>query len=257
MSTVYGYTRVSTTAQAERGLSLDAQRTQIDVYVTALIAKDPTLNRGKIYRDEGVSASKRPFLGRPAGHDLCYRVVAGDHIVIAKLDRGFRSTSDCLATLKRWSRKKITVHLLDLNVDTSTPMGQLLTGILAVIAEWESARRGERIRDAFVVKRQAAPGKSLTGVRVLGYRLDERGMLLPHHEERTTGKLASDLRSQGLSWPEVVAALRSRGYLRPASPRGNALQRQSLPYTKDMLRLLIKRHRCNWPMHPRVNDSVG
>lgn len=253
MSTIYGYIRVSTTAQVDSGLSLQAQREQVSEYIAKIASKQ--LVAGRIYSEQGVSASKRQFRVRPQGKLLDRKLRDGDHIVIAKLDRGFRSTTDCLQTLKHWQRRNITVHLLDLRVDTSTPMGQLLIGILAVIAEWESSRRGERIRDALHERRKTAPGKALTGIRVLGYRVAEDGTLLPHKQERAAGQMASKLRAEGLSWAAIVEQLRQKKYRRPASPRGNKSQRQDKDYTIKMVQALVRRHRDGWPMYPLAKIS--
>ncbi|MFL5243882.1 MAG: recombinase family protein [Gemmataceae bacterium] len=59
----------------------------------------------------------------------------GDAVIVPKLDRGFRNMRDILNTLETWERRGISLHLLDVQADTttegrcllSTPSGQWST----------------------------------------------------------------------------------------------------------------------------------
>jgi DNA invertase Pin-like site-specific DNA recombinase len=242
MSTIYGYIRVSTKGQAEHGMGLQAQLDAIKAY-TSTLAKRTECKIGKVYREPGVSASKRNFAARPVALDLLQKVKRGDHVVIAKLDRGFRNTIDCLSTLKRWQVQGVTAHLLDISVDTSTAMGQLLVGILAVIAEWESARRSERIIDAIEASRQRYPNRSLNAQRVIGYQIDG-DKLIPHSEERAAGDIAAKLRSQGLALSAIAEQLGKQSYARPGGK----------PWNPASIKRIIQRARAGWPINPYIKE---
>lgn len=133
------YTRVSTGKQAESGLSLDDQRQQCLAAVGArgwVVAGEAT--------DQGLSgrrADNRPGLG--AALD---QLDAGeaDALVVAKLDRLARSTVDLGQIMARAERHGWTLVLLDLNVDTSTPSGELVAVVIGAIARYESRLIGER-----------------------------------------------------------------------------------------------------------------
>lgn len=254
---IYGYIRVSTEQQADSGLSLAAQSHQIVTHQAALIARHPHLSRGRIYRDPAVSGSKTVLRRRPQGSQLWRALKAEDHVIFAKLDRGFRSTKDCLYTLEEFSRRGVVVHLLDLAVDTSTPAGKLLITILAAMAEWEAARFGERIRDAHRARRRSAPGRAVSAVRVLGYAIDENHMLTPHREERAAGKLASDLRRDGRTWAEVMQALQDRHYVRPPQPYGPKRHRTPPELTRRYVQILVSRHRAGYPLYPGCEPEAG
>ena len=247
---VYGYIRVSTDSQAESGLSLDAQRDIVRRKMDE-VSRTRGARLGRVFCDAAVSASRILFRKRPAGGQLFERVRRGDHIVIAKLDRGFRSTRDCLDTLECWRRRGVTVHILDIGVDTSSVGGQLLIGIMSTIAQWESQRIGERIRDAFAARRAANPDVAVTAVRVIGYSIDHRTRRLrPHAEERAAGRMASQLRDRGWTYQEIANDLNRRGYVRPANPFGPKSQRQARPWTSYSVRHLIDRCRRGWPINP-------
>lgn len=141
---IYGYIRVSHDRQAS-GLGLAAQAKKIQQHAKTIRGQ----KLARIYRDAAVSASKQPFLARPNGWALDQVLVKGDHVVFARLDRACRNLHDFAGLLERWHKRGVFVHLLDVGVDTSTPVGQLVAGIMASIAQWESQRIGERITATF------------------------------------------------------------------------------------------------------------
>lgn len=251
MPSIYGTIRVSSNPQVESGLGLDAQEARIAERYASLLARYPDLQRGKVYRDKAVSASRTAFRQRPESGKLFARLKRGDHLVIAKLDRAFRSTKDCLYTLDELRKRGVTVHILDIDIDTSTPMGQLMMTLLAAIAQWESQRLGERIKDALAERRKRAPDVAVTAQRVIGYAIDPEGRLSPHAEERRAGQIAADLRDAGQNFAAIAAELNRQGLRRPANPRGPKSQRApDRPWTWNSVKLLVQRQRLNWPLKP-------
>lgn len=81
------YIRVSTAEQAEHGFSLEAQRTRLAAYATAL-----ERDLGEVYADEGASASmlRRPALRRLLDDVRAGRIAA---ILVTKLDHLTRSAA--------------------------------------------------------------------------------------------------------------------------------------------------------------------
>lgn len=158
---VIGYLRVSTAEQADSGLGLDAQRRAIS---------DEAQRRGWEVHwavDEGRSARN---LNRPALKDALTRLKRheADALVVAKLDRLSRSVPDFAHLLALAGRQRWAVVALDLGVDTTTPAGELVAGVMMQIAQWERRIIGVRTRDAmaeakakgarFGRERQAPPG---------------------------------------------------------------------------------------------------
>jgi DNA invertase Pin-like site-specific DNA recombinase len=68
----------------------------------------------------------------------------GDHLVVTKLDRLARSTRDLLNILNILEKKKVSLQVLDQQIDTSTPTGRLLVTMLGSIAEFENDLRKDR-----------------------------------------------------------------------------------------------------------------
>ena len=91
---VFGYSRVSTSEQADEGASLAAQQQQIAGYA---MMKGWTV--AEHFVERAVSGST-PLADRPEGKRLLATIGKGDVIVSAKLDRAFRSAADALAVLE-------------------------------------------------------------------------------------------------------------------------------------------------------------
>ncbi|CAI0820936.1 MULTISPECIES: recombinase family protein [Serratia] len=134
--TIFAYTRVSK-AENETGTT--------DNQIT-LIESQHRID--SVFSDVNISGSM-PFQKRPEAQKLIEKLSAGDTIVIAKLDRGFRDTADCLNTVKWLQQKKITLKILDIALDVSTPIGEMILTIMASVATFERKRIAERIKDGF------------------------------------------------------------------------------------------------------------
>jgi len=119
-----GYARVSSTGQ-----SLDVQ-----------VDKLKKNQCDKIYQEKksGLTAN-RPELKKCLDY-----VRDGDVLIITKLDRLARSTVDLHNILEQLNQKGVGFRVLDQSIDTTSPTGKLLFGILASIAEFETELRKER-----------------------------------------------------------------------------------------------------------------
>src|ERR1022692_29744 len=151
MPTVYGYARAST------GEQLDTLKIQQEVVEREYCHrfKDKGYAWGGVYTDQGVSGSVC-FANRPEGFKVNLVMERGDVLIISKLDRGFRNAGDFLNVLKDLARREIALVMLDMNLDTSTPVGRLMASILAVFAEFERDRMRERLAES--VKQRRAEG---------------------------------------------------------------------------------------------------
>ena len=132
----YAYTRVSK-ADSENGTTdnqIHLIRSQLDIDM--------------IFSDVNISGSM-PFIDRPEAKKLLSYLNKGDTVVIAKLDRGFRDTADCLNTVNLLKKKKVLLKVLDISLDLSSPIGEMILTIMASVATFERKRIAERIKDGF------------------------------------------------------------------------------------------------------------
>lgn len=164
----YAYGRVSTGKQE---VSIEAQAHQAKAfYDWRLQPLGPTW--GGWYADTAVSGATK-LLQRTAGKALCERLRAGDHVIFAKMDRAFRSAMDQAVMLEWFKKKGVKPHFLDAGVDATTPVGEMVLGILAHVAQWERSRIGERVRQANGERRrQGQAGKVKAS---LGFKIVTRG----------------------------------------------------------------------------------
>jgi DNA invertase Pin-like site-specific DNA recombinase len=79
----------------------------------------------------------------------------GDTLVITRLDRLARSTLHLCEIAELLARKGAHLHVLEQQVDTHTPAGRLLFGMLLVIAQFELELRAERQREGLAKAKRA------------------------------------------------------------------------------------------------------
>ena len=144
---VFGYARVSTHEQTVSGLGLSSQRAAIDAEAAR---HGWTIEH---HADEGVSGSVRPE-DRPKLGRILNEIAAGDVLVVAKLDRLGRSALDVLRLADAARAQGWRLVLLDLGLDTATPIGAFTLTALAAVAQLERDLIAQRTRDALDVARR-------------------------------------------------------------------------------------------------------
>ena len=202
--------RVSTGTQVEHGSSLEAQRVAVTAYATAM-----GLELVEIVEDPGVSGSV-PLAERSGGARVLDRIERGEvgAVIAAKLDRLFRDAADALVVTRDWDARGVALHLIDLRLDTSSPIGRVFLGLIASLAEWERKLIGERT--AIALKHLASTGVVL-GADPLGRRRgserDGAGRLVIVDDDDEQGVIARiiSLRRSGMSLRAVAAALEAEG----------------------------------------------
>jgi len=144
---VFGYARVSTHEQTLSGLGLDSQRAAIDAEAAR---HGWTVEH---HADEGVSGSvcpeNRPLLGQ-----ILQEIRDGDVLVVAKLDRLGRSALDVLRLADTARATGWRLVLLDLALDSATPVGAFTLTALAAVAQLERDLIAQRTRDALDAARR-------------------------------------------------------------------------------------------------------
>lgn len=121
-----GYCRVSTDAQQTR-----AQRGALEAAGVDEIAED-----------HGVSG----FGPRPGLAAALLRLQPGDSLVVWKLDRLGRRMVETVQTVEELTRRGIEVESLTEKIDTRSPGGRAMLGMLATMAQYERDLVSERTR---------------------------------------------------------------------------------------------------------------
>lgn len=203
--TVYGYLRVSTDEQARSGLGLDGQR-----YAIGREAERREWTVEWVV-DDGYSAKS---LDRPGLTGVLARVRRGDVVVASKLDRLSRSVGDFVALMACAQREGWALVILDLALDTTTPMGEFVALTMANVAQLERRMIGQRTSDALQAAK--ARGQRLgvgnrdlqAGSPVLARIVAEReaGASLSDIARRLTGEGVPTVRGGARWYPSTVRA---------------------------------------------------
>jgi len=200
---VYGYTRVSTERQADKGESLAVQQRQIGGY-----AMMKGLEIGRVFVERRVCGSTR-LTERPQGAALLAALEPGDVVVTAKLDRMFRSALDALDVLQQLKERGISLHMVDLGGDvTGNGISKLVFTILSAVAEAERDRIRERVRD--VKRDQRERNRFLGGWVPFGMELAEDGSLVPDPIAQAAIATIREGRAAGRSLRQCAEMVRER-----------------------------------------------
>jgi DNA invertase Pin-like site-specific DNA recombinase len=200
---VIGYTRVSTSKQADDGDSLDVQRDKLATYCEL---HDHELV--DVYEDAGASGKD---MERDGLRDALDALEGGkaDGLVVYKLDRLTRSTADLGRLLERFEDKGVALQAVAESLDTSTAAGRMVVRMLGVVAEWERETIGERTSAALQAK--AAKGEYTGGNVPFGYQLAEDGSTLEERaDEQRVIEAIRTYRDAGLSLRATADRLADR-----------------------------------------------
>ncbi len=235
MTRTWAYCRVSTQRQFDRGNSLASQSS--DAIRFAEYQQRLELDLGQVLeRDfgelgkfetrqrvicEAISGLHVPFAQRPKAKQLLEHLERGDALIITKLDRLGRSVGDMRTTLNDLAAKGVAVYVLDVGSGdlpvnaTQGATGKLLLGILMQLAEFESDRRGERVRDSNAKRREK--GRCTGEVPLfLTYTSDPngpKGSLVPCEFNRSRARAFYEAYTVHGMWPEQIVNAASAGFL--------------------------------------------
>lgn len=184
----YAYTRASTPEQNPENQSHK-------------IAQTFPIQFDKIYTD--ICSGTIHFAKRDGGKKLLNKVLSGDTIYVARLDRLGRDVADIHATVCGLTKKGIKVIAIDNMVDFSTPIGKMVLSILAGFAEFELDMIKERTFDSLSLRRA-------TGRRDCKSRYGWDDDADPIELEQESLRIIKDFRDAGISTKEIAVSLNSR-----------------------------------------------
>ena len=165
----YGYARVSTTDQKLEN--------QIDSLKSA--------GADKIFREKYTGTTTQ----RPEFQKLLNELEANDTLIVTKLDRFARNTTEALELIQKLFKQNIKVNILNMGVIDNTPTGQLIFTIFSAFAQFE--------RDLIVTRTQE--GKMYAREHDPNFR---EGRPRTYSDEQI--QLAYELRQQGMTYKMIA-----------------------------------------------------
>ena len=173
----YGYARVSTMHQDLEAQLQALKRENCDV----------------IYKEKFTGTKK----ARPEFNELLEVLEDGDTLVITKLDRFARSTTDGINTIKELFEKGVRVHVLNMGLIEDTPTGRLILSVMLAFAEFERDMIVERTQEGKVIAKQRDDFKEGRPKKYSKKKIDHALQLLKSHSykqvEEITGISKSTL----------------------------------------------------------------
>jgi DNA invertase Pin-like site-specific DNA recombinase len=209
----YGYCRASTAGQH---YTFEAQRQAISTYYDNQL-KGKGIEFGGWFEDHATSGEK-PLAEREGGRALWATVQPGDCVIWSKLDRAFRNVVDGANTLNLFAARGISVHSLDIQLDTSSSLGRFVVHLLVLLGELERDWIRTRTREALAIRQ--AKGLPHGGRPPAGWRQDPSGHWAPDDAERALVDWAIVQHDQGgFTWTQIVSRLKQAGARRANGDR--------------------------------------
>lgn len=199
------YARVSTSRQAEEGLSLETQESRLVAFASAL-----DLQVVEFIADAGISAkslSNRPGMLRALA---LLEAGAADTLIVVSLSRLSRSLRDISTLVEDYFSDRFNLLAVDGSIRTDSANGRMLAGILGAVAQHEREQCAERVRTGILFKR--SQGGFIGGTAPFGFALVD-GALVPVPAEQEAIALSRELRAQGATLQATSDALAAQGFL--------------------------------------------
>ena len=135
---IIGYARVSTKGQDLYGNSLEGQREALVEAGAAEVVEEAFTG----------ATTKRPKFER-----LLSRLASGDTLIVTKLDRFARTTTEGVETIQNLLDRGVAVRVLNMGLIDNTPTGKLILTVMFAFAEFERELIKQRTQEGKAVKR--------------------------------------------------------------------------------------------------------
>jgi len=183
-------------------------------------AKSQNVSVEKDFFDDGVSGSV-PLADRPEGARMLEALKPGGVVIVAKLDRLFRSVADAAITLDEWGKAGIKFVSITENFDMTSPYGKAMIHIMSALAELERAMIRERTKAALASKK--ARGERV-GTVPYGFEA-EGGKLIENSIEQAALAEMKAWRACGMTLRQIATKLNVDGV---SAKRGGVWRAQSV-----------------------------
>lgn len=214
MSKVFGYVRVSTETQAEKGYGLAAQEQEIRKY-----ASDNGLQLEEVFRDEGISGNLKDTaeddeISKRAGLvDMLASLEAGDVVIVANTSRLWRSDMT-RALVKRELMKReariISVQQPKFDLYNKDPNDYLINSLMEALDVYERMTISLKLARGRTVK--ARGGDKPAGTCPTGYKYseDKKHVVIDEAEARAVKQLFTEAQ-KGLTLRQIADVLNKQG----------------------------------------------
>lgn len=207
---VYSYMRVSSEEQAEKGMSMDAQRMHIENF---LKPRNPQSVK-YFSNDEGKSAAH--ITGRNDYQAILKELSAFDVILVTKLDRWSRSLSDFIPMFDKLQKQNVILYAIDEPIIYNTTMGLIMLKFRMFMSDIESQLGSQRMKD---IHRAMFEKGRVIGNPPLGYSLvgeKPNKQVVINQEQAKKVSIVFEKTIQGIHYLEIskLAGIHPNQYLK-------------------------------------------
>lgn len=232
--TVYGYIRVSTDTQSEKGYGLDTQRAAIEKH-----CKDNDLELLEIYEDRGISGTEAvendgdELISKRKGLLQLLSVLNGTNtIIVLNTSRLWRSDIAKVLIRREIERKGgevISIEQPRYSIYKKDPNEVLINGMFELLDEYERISIALKLAKGRTTK--ANRGDKPAGVTPYGYRYaEDKKSVVIYETEAATVKRMFSLSQTGKTIQQIVDALNADGIV----------TRQGKAWTKATIHGMLK-----------------
>jgi DNA invertase Pin-like site-specific DNA recombinase len=212
---VYGYIRVSTDTQSEKGYGLDTQRAAIEKH-----CKDNDLELLEIFEDKGISGTEAvendgdELISKRKGLlQLLSSLNGTNTIVVLNTSRLWRSDIAKVLIRREIERKGgevISIEQPRYSIYKKDPSEVLINGMFELLDEYERISIALKLAKGRTTK--ANKGNKPAGVTPYGYRYsDDKKSIIISEPEATTVKRIFSLSQTGKTIQQIVDVLNADG----------------------------------------------
>lgn len=246
---VYGYLRVSTETQAEKGGGIETQRQNIQKYADA---HDLTISQW--FTDAGISGAVKDtdedeaISKRPALIEMLASLVEGDTVIVLNSSRLWRSDTAKVIIRRELMKRKARVILVEnerYDLYAKNPNDRFMDGIMELMDEWERLTIAMKLAKGRTAKAKGGDKPAGTAPYGYAYSEDKKHIVITEEEAviirriftncqkgMSLNQIADDLTKSGIStrngkkWSAggVQHILRNRFYIGELQHQGKPIK---------------------------------